>query len=136
MKKEIMNIEVFISSAEKVASDDSEALMLFFSGQTTGEYFTGSILPGAIDTQQKRKGEERSLSARYILEGKDYQGMKCRIFIENNGIIKEGESTIKTTPEIITDSPNLKWFETAELMGEVIPSEKGVLVRIYQVLNK
>lgn len=131
MKKEIMRIDVSITGVEKVEGKNNDALMIFFTGNATGEFFTGEVIPGGIDTQVKKAGSPRSLSARYMLKGKDYTGMDCRIFIENNGIIDENEKDILTTPMIITDSENLSWLESASLEGKVCPSEEGVKVYIY-----
>lgn len=131
MKKEILTINVSITGMEEVKGKKKEALMILFSGSAEGPYFTGTILPGGVDTQQEKYGTPRILSARYILEGTDSTGQSCRIFIENNGIIEENASSFKTTPVIITDSENLAWLETATLEGEVIPEESGVKVLIF-----
>lgn len=61
-------------------------VMISFTGTATGKYFTGKVLPGGVDTQIIGKDKERhTLSARYILEGKDFNGDDCKIYIENNG---------------------------------------------------
>jgi len=131
MKQEILTIHVTITGMEEVKGKNKEALMILFSGKVEGPYFTGTILPGGVDTQKEEKGSPRTLSARYILQGTDSMGQSCRIFIENNGIVEEKASSFKTTPTIITDSKNLAWMETALLEGEVIPMESGVKVLIF-----
>jgi len=133
MKKEILTISVTITQMEEVKGHHQEALMILFTGEAVGPYFTGSILPGGVDTQQEKRGTPRTLSARYMLQGTDYKGQPCRIFIENNGLVEENASLFKTTPLIITDSDNLAWMETATLEGEVIPLDEGVRVSIYEI---
>ena len=133
VKEEILSIDVTITGMEEVKGKTREALMILFSGNAAGPYFSGKILPGAVDTQQQEAGAVRTLSARYILEGTDSAGQSCRIFIENTGVIGENESSFKTIPVIATNSKTLAWMETAKLEGEVIPLESGVKVLIYSV---
>ena len=94
------------------------------------ENFQGEILPGGVDTQKQIGGGARTLSARYILEGTDYKGNKCKIFIENNGTMQGAE--MKTKPIILTDSTHLKWLETADLYGTITGRAGGVLIQFYQ----
>ncbi|OPJ65145.1 hypothetical protein [Clostridium oryzae] len=66
------------------------------------------------------------LCAIYLLEGKDFNGNKCSVFIENNG-----EALEKCTPIIVTNSADLQFLSEAELTAKVTPSEYGVEVKIY-----
>ena len=62
-----------------------------------------------------------------MLEGQDAAGNACRIFIENQGGWENG-----FTPRIVTDSPLLKDWETADLGATVEGIPGGVLVRIFR----
>lgn len=129
--REILKIDVNITNVETVESNNSKIVLISFDGEVSGEFFTGSILPGAVDTQKKLSDTELSLSARYILSGNDFMNQSCRIFIENNGSVKIGESIFNATPKIITDSKNLKWLESASLESHVLPYKNGVQVLIF-----
>ena len=79
-----------------------------------------------VDTQTIENGGI-TLSARYMMEGKDAEGNPCRIFVENQG---NGESGFH--PMIVTDSALLREWETAELSATVEGAPGGVTVRIYR----
>ena len=103
--------------------------MIAFSGEADGAYFRGKILPHGVDTQKSEEGKPLQLSARYMLEGIDYTGKQCRLFIENNG--EEAGGQIVTKPRIYTDSESLSWMEGAALCGTVESCGEGqVMIRI------
>ena len=89
MGNEVLTINVRITAINEVKGNAGTARMILFDGDAASEYFTGTILPGGVDTQKDKPGEGTLLSARYILEGTDYKGESCRIFIENNGVYYE-----------------------------------------------
>ncbi|WP_187759781.1 DUF3237 family protein [Thiospirochaeta perfilievii] len=134
--QEVIKIDVNITNIEKVESNNSQVVMISFDGTASGEFFNGSILPGAVDTQKQISDKMLSLSARYILSGKDFMDQNCKIFIENNGIVKEGDNIFYATPKILTDSTNLKWLESASLESHVIPHKNGVEVLIFSTQYK
>lgn len=122
----VLRIYVSITDVFETNCSDGMVKMLLFDGYCDCEQFQGKILPGAVDTQRIRQDGTVTLSARYMLEGTDREGQICHIFIENNANVGVGENTI-TKPDISTDSPDLKWLETAELYGELV-TEDGQLV--------
>ncbi|HKM21109.1 MAG TPA: DUF3237 family protein [Lachnospiraceae bacterium] len=129
--KELLYVEVKLDEINGFESDDKAVTMILFHGEAKGEYFTGTILPGGVDTQIREDGVNH-LSARYILEGTDCQNQPCKIFIENNGVPDpHTEGRFITVPKIITDSQALKWFETTHLSGEVIATDEMVMIKIY-----
>lgn len=128
--REVLTFDVEITGAEEVKGANGEAVMIAFGGYADCEHFHGKILPGGIDTQTEWPGMTRSLSARYILEGVDREGQSCRIFVENNGVVREGED-LRTTPRILTDSRALAFLEQEELTGTITPAEKGVTIHIF-----
>lgn len=124
-KKLILTINVRTYAAECLESDRAKVVMIPFEGEAVGEYFCGKTVGQSVDTQIA-KGEIFSLSARYMLEGTDFKGNKCRLFIENNGMSMES-----CKPTIYTDSKELSFLEKAELSADVECVENGVVVRIF-----
>ena len=131
MGKAVLTIEVDIDETIEVKGSNGEACMIRFHGKSDCENFKGEIMPGGVDTQKQIGGNARTLSARYVLEGRDYTGTFCKIFVENNATVVEGEK-LKTKPIILTDSNALKWMENADLYGTVTERTGGVLISIYQ----
>ena len=128
--EEILSIDVVIDGAYEVNGVDGNACMIAFHGESNCKNFKGPILPGGVDTQKQIASGERTLSARYILEGEDYTGEKCKIFIENNGRFLEN-GTIETKPLIITDSKALNWMASADIKGTVTGTENGVRIAFF-----
>ncbi|MCR5545247.1 MAG: DUF3237 domain-containing protein [Lachnospiraceae bacterium] len=128
MKQPILVIDVDLDDAFEVKGHSGNASMLLFHGSCDCENFKGTILPGGVDTQKQVLGEEKLLSARYILEGKDKSGKDCRIFIENNTLPQSKQ----TKPMIYTDSKELQWLESADLYGEISGKKGGVIISIFE----
>lgn len=110
-------------------------VMITFTGSVTGKYFTGKVLPGGVDTQiiENDRGKH-TISARYILEGKDFKGEDCKIYIENNGYaIKNPDNILfRTYPKIITNSNALDFLNQELLPGEVINTDTGIKIKFYR----
>ena len=132
MSKEVLSVDVVLDEVIEVNGSRGQAAMILFHGESDCENFKGRVLPGGVDTQKEPVGEKRLLSARYVLEGTDKAGKRCRIFIENNGVIEEPGADIKTTPVIYTDSKALKWLETAKLYGVVEGNPGGVRISFFR----
>lgn len=112
-------------------------VMIPFTGSATGKYFTGKVLSGGVDTQIIEKNRDKQIiSARYMLEGKDYAGESCKIYIENNGFaIKESNNVLfRTYPKIITDSKALNFLNQELLAGEVILTDMGLNIKLYRAV--
>ena len=123
----LMEIRVECGEAVPVKGQETTVVMSPFTGTADGPYFRGGTVGTGVDTQRIGKDGRTLLSARYMLEGTDAAGNACRIFIENQGSWQEG-----FTPRIVTDSPLLKEWETAELTATVDGIPGGVLVRIFR----
>lgn len=83
-KELVLSIEVCCHEAVSVKGQDTEVVMIPFSGRAFGPYFNGEIIGTGVDTQKyDLKSGEGKLSARYMLQGTDRDGAACRIFIEN-----------------------------------------------------
>ena len=127
----VFSINVVIDDVYEVNGTAGSATMITFHGNSDCDNFKGNILPGGVDTQKQSEDGVRSLSARYILEGKDVNGEECRIFIENNGAFQK-DGSIVTKPLIYTDSKALKWMESADLKGTITGTENGVLIEFFK----
>lgn len=130
-RKEVLTFQIELTETIKVKGDFAEAEMILFGGTADCENFHGKVLPGGVDTQQEIYGENRRLSARYILEGIDRAGQQCRIFVENNGVAENGIIR-ETVPKIITDSRLLAYLQKAELTGNISPTPTGVAIHIFE----
>lgn len=111
---EVLRVYVNVIGCQEVVSEKETVRMLSFDGTCDGPYFKGTILSGGVDTQRVDSAGKGTLSARYMIEGTDCEGNACRLFIENNA-----PTGGTTTPVIVTDSPVLKWMETAKLQGRI-----------------
>ena len=121
----LMEIKVAIQEPVSVEGREQKIVMIPFTGEASGPCFSGKVIGTGVDTQKIDREGHAVLSARYMLEGKDSAGNSCRVFIENGGSWDTG-----FRPVIVTDSPVLAEFETAQLSAEVEGIEGGVLIRI------
>lgn len=123
--KEIFKFKIDIgdTSSDNVEGKTGKGSMIHFRGSAVGDSFTGTIVSDCSDTRKQFNGQTQTLSARYIIEGKDSNGNACRVFVENNGIDENGVMT--TEPIIISDNPDFAWIETAPLHGTT--SSSGAL---------
>ncbi|WP_051212940.1 DUF3237 family protein [Butyrivibrio fibrisolvens] len=127
---EILTIDVLLKEFNEVKGHKGEALMILFDGYCHSEIFDGVILNGGVDTQKQDAGSNlRTLSARYILQGKDFEGKECRIFIENNGMSDGGR--FATTPKILTNSEALKELEDTDLVGSISSTDEEGHIQIH-----
>lgn len=110
--------------------------MISFKGHETGNYFKGEILDGGVDTQIiGRFGDRHTLSARYMLEGKDYTGELCKIYIENNGNVNNKliNALFRSYPKVITNSKALAFLNDDVLVAEGLPTASGLDIKIYKI---
>ncbi len=128
-QSEELLLEILVSCDEPVSvkGQQTTIVMIPFTGTTDGPYFKGKTVGTGVDTQKIGTDGSFLLSARYMLEGADAEGNACRIFIENQGNEQEG-----FVPRIVTDSPLLKAWETADLYSTIEGRPGGVTVRIYR----
>ena len=122
----LFDVYVDIEKEISVKGNTCDICMLTFSGKVIGEYFNGDIVEAGVDTQTIMKDGKCFLSARYMLEGVDVTGQKCRIFIENNGNWEKG-----FTPRFVTDSEALGIYETMTLEARLGERENGVIVSVW-----
>jgi len=95
--------------------------------------FQGQGVDYFVDTRYDFSGQPESLSARYIMQGKDSEGNDMKIYIENNGLDDNGDNqNVRTEPLIITDNPKWAWIETAPLHGNMT-MEGGIQIFFWTV---
>lgn len=130
--EEVLRIDVVLDRMETVRGTEGEVTMILFCGNFSCDLGKGEVLPGGVDTQICRKGEDKKLSARYILQGVDKQGETFRLFVENNGVCRK-KAPLITSPVIYTDRSELKWMEQEKLVGTVEGNgENKVVIKIYR----
>ena len=127
MRDELL-MEIRVSCREPVSVEgvSRKIVMIPFTGEASGPYFSGSVIGTGVDTQKIEKDGSIMLSARYMLEGTDSAGNACRVFVEN-----QGNWTVGFTPSVVTDSPLLACWETARLYATADGIPEGVLIRIF-----
>lgn len=126
--KLILTLYINCTEFREVETDTVKIVQILFDGNVEGRYFNGKIMPGGVDTQTIQADGSGKLSARYCLEGNDYTGADCKMYISNEA--KLGEEI--TEPTVYTDSKALKWINTAKLVGRLTNDENGLVIRIYE----
>lgn len=119
----LLKLSVNVKGVQEVASPNATARMVLFDGICEGECFSGSILPGGVDTQIEYPDGSGTLSARYMIKGTDADGNPACLFVENSARLGESD----TAPHILTDQPSLRWLESEKLAGRII-SDNGELI--------
>ena len=136
--EKVFTVHVKIQKTNELKNDAGDSVvMISFSGDAKGKYFQGVVLDGGIDTQViGNYGDRHTLSARYMLEGKDYTGEACRIYVENNGNIDKQrmDASFRTHPKLVTNSKALSFLNHELLVGEGVQTDSGVDIIIYRWL--
>jgi hypothetical protein len=137
--EEVLTVHVVIEKTSELRNSDYDSVvMISFTGTVTGKYFEGIVLDGGVDTQIIEKfGDRHSLSARYMLQGIDFTGQTCKIYIENNGVINQKLEVglFHTSPKMITDSKALSFLHGDILIGEGHSTESGVDITIFRATS-
>lgn len=134
-KIEIMRLTIEIDQSIDLNTEGAQAHLVLFHGTAQSDYFQGVILPGGVDTQTQWGENPYCLSARYMIDGTDYTGKQCRIFVENNGVFEEGE--FRTKPVMMTDSEALAFLQELPMRGrvETIDDQLTILIDADQEEN-
>jgi len=128
--KELFTFDINVGGAgfdNVQGADGAMGMFIGFTCSSNTRQFKGKGLDNFIDTRMQFRGQVQTLSARYILEGKDDEGRNCRVYIENNGIDNNG---MTTEPIIITDNPKWAWIERAPLHGDTSMTN-GFKIHLY-----
>jgi len=114
--KEIFTFDIGIASqVDVIGPDNALAVMVGFTCTSDAENFKATGLDTFYDTRMQFKNQIQTLSARYILTGKDDEGRESTVYIENTGV--DDFTQMLTIPHIVTDNPKWAWMETAPLFG-------------------
>ncbi|OUM66883.1 hypothetical protein PIROE2DRAFT_5742 [Piromyces sp. E2] len=114
--KKLFTFDIGIGSqVDVIGPDNALAVMIEFTCTSPAENFKATGLDTFVDTRMQFKGQIQTLSARYILQGKDDEGRDCKVYIENNGV--DDFTNMITEPFIVTDNPKWAWIESAPLHG-------------------
>lgn len=130
----LFTIDIVLKENHMVVSPRGTANMVCFGGRCDCDFFHGEILSGGVDTQIYLSDGSGTLSARYMLFGKDAKGRVTRIFVENNGV-RGADGKFVTNPRFLTDNPDLVWLEETPLVGRVLGSDDGVTICFYKETN-
>ena len=116
----IMTINVNITGMQRVSTSEKTVTQVLFDGTAEGEYFNGTILPGGVDTQINVP-EKGTLSARYMLEGKDNSGDNCKMYIYFEKIsICTPFSTIVNSPRSSASFSQRRFSLSVKMCGVVM----------------
>lgn len=129
-------VEMDRGAISTLKTDRGEATIIPFGGTVSGEVFSGVVLPGGVDCQTVDANGVRKMCARYMLEGTDFTGAKCRVFVENIGWFSGGTASFpfKTIPTFLTDSEALApLLNSGRFRGEGHPREGGVLIKLFRL---
>ena len=127
-------VDIALGGSAALKAAHGEVLMIPFGGEVHGSIFNGTVLPGGTDVQTVDANGVRKMDARYMLEGTDYTGAPCRIYVENVGYFPAGAHAMpfKTVSTFLTDSEALApLLHSASFRGEGHPREGGVLIKIF-----
>ena len=139
-KKLILEIRVTIDRNEisRLTGPEGSVVLIPFGGTVNGEIFQGRVCPGGVDVQQVNLSGVRHMFARYMLEGSDYTGAACHIYIENNGwfddSVPSAGGSFRTVPTFYTDSPKLAaCLHRNQFVGEGVDGADGLHIRFYEI---
>lgn len=135
MLEEICTILIHSDNSKRIEleHDFGKQGMIPFSGEVSGPYFNGIVLPNGVDTQEVRLDGVKKISARYFIEIEDCE----KIFIENDGIAYIDEDNgvyFRTTPRFVTASKKYSWLNTNIFVGKGERKENGLELVFYRVL--
>lgn len=138
-QKEIMNVHIiFNGPVVQLEGKNCAVCMIPFEGTVTGERFQGVVEPCGVDTQITNAANVRSMSARYMLSGKDDQGKDAHIYVENNGwfddLTRVKGTPFQTVPTFYTDSESLApYLHCRQFLGEGRMEEDGLHIRFFEL---
>lgn len=135
----IIHVVIDRSSCPEMVMPDGRVKMIPFTGTAEGPLFQGKILPGASDVQITNPAGVRHMCAQYMLEGRDFTGVKCRVFVENHGYFERDHrpKPFEAWPTLRTDSPVLRpYLQGMHFRAEGWSDESGVEIRIFDTTEE
>ena len=136
MKKPILEIRIDMTIQGKtIKTARGDVSMIPFGGIVKSDLFNGIVEPWGVDTQITNHIGIKTLSARYMLTGKDKEGQDCHIYVENKAWMKADEfkPSFESIPVFYTDSDALASYLHQDIFYGVGSVEEGVLwIRFYE----
>ena len=137
----IMTFHITIdrNAVSEVRTAGRMAKIIPFAGFVDSEHFKGKVLPGAADVQTTDAAGIRHMCAKYMFEGTDAEGRKCRLFVENNGYFEPGSrpKPFHACPTFMSDSPYLSDLLSRPVYrAEGHSTEAGVDIMIFDVTKE
>ncbi|MCD8053809.1 MAG: DUF3237 domain-containing protein [Lachnospiraceae bacterium] len=130
------NIAIEPEKISRMEASNGLVTIIPFTGSVESELFSGEILPGAADIQITNAAGIRHMCARYMFEGTDYTGAKCRLFVDNNGYFERDHSPrpFEAQPTFMTDSEALtNYLHGTHFRADGHSKEGGVDIRIFDI---
>ena len=136
MKKPILEIRIDMTIQGKtIKTARGDVSMIPFGGIVKSDLFNGIVEPWGVDTQITNHIGIKTLSARYMLTGKDKEGQDCHIYVENKAWMKADKlkPSFESIPVFYTDSDALASYLHQDIFYGVGSVEDGVLwIRFYE----
>ena len=134
---EILTIDVTILGVIVVEGPKESANMVSFDAEANSPYFVRKSLSGGMDAQTYIKADNGSvinitISARYVLEVKDYEDEECKIFVDNTGFIGGNSGH----PYVITDCKTLNALNKHNLKVKGNWSSGNLTIHNYKPLTQ
>lgn len=126
---ELFSIKVSKTKLETVDGSTCRVEMQYFDGNVSGKFFNGTVYKNSSNVRKIYKDGRTTSCARYMIKGKDDTGKDCKIFIQDDGVEKDGVTVTK--PLILTNSSSLSWIEKADIQGTVETDTNGDTVVTY-----
>lgn len=129
-RTEILTIDITLKDKVVTRKGYYSQMVLPFEGTAKSPYFTGRVLPGAADVQDRRGSQPVKFCADYTLKGRDYTGAECKIRILNTF---NGRCWM---PAVTTDSRALSFLNSTVCDAILEKRKSGVVVRIYAKIHR
>ena len=128
--RDIFDIRIDFENYSEMKNSEQIVKIISFGGICDSKYFQGKVMSGGTDVQILKKDGTGTVSARYILEGTDRSGARCKVYVANEGII-DIAGQMQTNPKILTDSRELSWLHTEKMQCRFETREEEFHVIIY-----
>ncbi len=132
------HIDIFDEKISMMKSDSGMVVIIPFGGEVKSELFTGIILPGAADIQVTNAAGIRHMQAKYMFDGIDREGKKCKIFVCNDGFFEPGSMPVPfhACPTFMTDSKALsEYLHQPRFRAEGCREKDRLHIKIFDILS-
>lgn len=124
-RREVLCVDVALAKPAYRRENGVFYLSLPFTGNADGDYFSGTICPGASDEQEYQGFRQRHMCATYDIKGRDFTGEECHVHVVN---ISNGKGW---RPTVSTDSNALAKWNGAGAAAFLEQRKSGPIVHIF-----